>query len=220
VELRVVFPRRLLTSTAGAVTRPGLGLPKILAEEREGAESYDRDRRRIDDWLHHPGRAALAVLLLGLGPGLALLFATYAIFGRERGTGYDREYEQEPPSNLEPALVPPLLKQESGVGSLEFTATLFDLIRRGYYNAEQVTTERSLWGGLRREDVADLALNRANGVSLTPWERTVAHIVDGALPDADGLLSRLRDGIEEHRTQNAKRFQTFKSGSAGSSTPA
>ena len=56
--------------------------------------------------------------------------------------GYDREYEQEPPSELEPALVPSLVAQRTRVGSNEFTATLFDLIRRGRYKAEGVTTER------------------------------------------------------------------------------
>ena len=37
VELRVVFPRRLLRSTAAAKVRSGLGLPKILADLREFA---------------------------------------------------------------------------------------------------------------------------------------------------------------------------------------
>ena len=80
-------------------------------------------------------------------------------YGRERATGYDREYEQEPPTDTEPALVPGLLAQGGTPGSLEFTATLFDLIRRGRYKADPVTTERKIWGGLRTQQVADLELS-------------------------------------------------------------
>ena len=91
-------------------------------------------------------------------PALAVVGGTYWFYGRERRTGYDREYEQEPPTDLEPALVPPLLRQSTSVGAAEFTATLFDLIRRGRYKATPVTTEKSIWGGLRKQDVADLEL--------------------------------------------------------------
>ena len=48
------------------------------------------------------------------------------VYGRERKTAYDREYEQAPPTVTEPALVPPLLRQDKTPGSNEFTATLFD----------------------------------------------------------------------------------------------
>ena len=42
------------------------------------------------------------------------------------------------------------------VGSQEFTATLFDLIRRGRYKSSPVNTEKKMWGGLRHETVSDL----------------------------------------------------------------
>ena len=118
-------------------------------------------------------------------------------YGRERKTGYDREYEQEPPTETEPALVPTLLRQGGEAGSFEFTATLFDLIRRGVFTSTPVTTERSTWGGLRSENVSDLELAAGQGrrEALTPWENAVARVVDGrdrgrpgaavALPRAD-----------------------------------
>ena len=105
------------------------------------------------------GSTSLYVLLLGLVPALLVVLVVYLIFGRERSTGYDREYEQEPPTDTEPALVPTLLRQGGEAGSFEFTATLFDLIRRGVYAAKPVTTERSVWAGLRTEQVADLEIS-------------------------------------------------------------
>ena len=46
VEIRVVFPRNLLTSTAGAEVKEGNGLDKILAEEAEFAANLAKQRRR------------------------------------------------------------------------------------------------------------------------------------------------------------------------------
>src|SRR6185369_12692154 len=118
--------------------------------------AYERDHDRIDHAKHHPWLYILYVLLLGIVPALAVAFVVYLFFGRERGTGYDREYEQEPPTDTQPALVPTLLRQGGTAGSFEFTATLFDLIRRGIYASKPETTERKVWAGLRTERISDL----------------------------------------------------------------
>ena len=141
VEFRVVFPRSLLTSTAGAQLRSGNGLPAILADELSSQRAYEHDRERIDDAKSHPWRTVLLLLVLGAGPALLLVGAVWWLYGRERATGYDREYEQAPPTETQPALVPSLVRQETAPGSNEFTATLFDLIRRGRYKSTAITTE-------------------------------------------------------------------------------
>ena len=88
--------------------------------------------------------------------------------------------------------MPTLLRQGGEAGSFEFTATLFDLIRRGVYVAKPVTTERSIWGGLRKESVADLELSAGDTKqTLQPWEREVADVVDGVLDGGSVRLSRL-----------------------------
>src|SRR4029079_5544952 len=130
VELRVVFPRRLLTSTAGAQVRSGNGLPAILSEELASQRAYEHDRERIDDAKSHPWRTVLLLLVLGAGPALLLVGVVWWLSGSGRPRGYDREYEQGPPTETEPALVPSLVRQETAPGSNELTATLFDLIRR------------------------------------------------------------------------------------------
>ena len=144
----------------------------------------------------------------------AFLLAAFVFwrFGRELRTGYDREYEQEPPTETEPALVPTLVRQGGRPGSFEFTATLFDLVRRGFYRSNPVTTERSVWGGLRKELVNDLELSAGDQQQpLTAWERDVAEVVDSVLDGGSERLSRFREEIEEERASMSKRFTHFKS---------
>ena len=169
VELRTLFPRRAFASTAGMRVEDGAGLQKIVAEERADAEEFERDQEQIDELLAHPGRTALVVLGLATAPALLVIAGIWWFLGRERRTAYDREYEQEPPTETEPALVPTLLRQGGEAGSFEFTATLFDLVRRGHYSAEQVTTERSIWGGLRSQTISDLEISAG-----TPYTRLIA----------------------------------------------
>ena len=211
VELRALIPRSAFTSSAGMRVASGAGLDKIVAEERADAAAYERDHDRIEHAKRHPWLYAVYILLLGLVPGFLLVSAVFAAYGRERGSGYDREYEQEPPTGTEPALVPTLLRQGGEAGSFEFTATLFDLIRRGVFASTPVTTERSIWGGLRKESVADLELSRGKrDEQLTPWETAVTSVVDGVVGDGSERLSRFRERIEDDRESMSKHFTAFK----------
>ncbi|MBA3348693.1 MAG: DUF2207 domain-containing protein, partial [Actinobacteria bacterium] len=130
VELRALVPRNAFASTLGMRVETGTGLERIVAEEQEDAAGYERDRERLDDALGSPFRTLLILLALAVLPALAIASFVGWRFGREHSSGYDREYEQEPPTETQPALVPSLLAQGGTAGSHEFTATLFDLIRR------------------------------------------------------------------------------------------
>jgi uncharacterized membrane protein len=212
VELRALVPRRFFTSTEGMQAVGGLGLDAIVAEEREDAAAYERDRGKIDDALANLPVTIAKLLALALGPALALIAFVWWRWGRERGTAYDREYEQEPPTGTQPALVPALLAQGGTPGSLEFTATLFDLIRRGRYRAEPVTTERRIWGGLKTQQVADLELSLGDvEAPVEAFEAPVAQVADAILVDGPERLSRFRDRIEDDREGNSERFTSFKS---------
>ncbi len=111
VEMRTVFPRRLLTSTRGARVVNGNGFARIVAEQQERADDYDENRRKIDEATDNLGRTLLTMGVLAVGPAIGAILLIWFFFGRERRTGYDREYEQEPPSDEPPAIVPPLLRQ-------------------------------------------------------------------------------------------------------------
>ena len=215
VELRTLYPRDAFSSTAGMKVEQGNGLDKIVEEELDDAAAYERDKERIDDAKAHPWRSALLVLAIGTIPALLIAMFVFWRFGREIETGYDREYEQEPPTETEPALVPTLLRQGGEAGSFEFTATLFDLIRRGHYAATQVTTEQSIWGGLRSETISDLEIASGTPVELTAWEQSVASVVDDVLDGGSLRLSKFRSEIEDERTSMAPRFEAFKSTRVG-----
>ncbi|HXH87472.1 MAG TPA: DUF2207 domain-containing protein, partial [Gaiellaceae bacterium] len=213
VELRALVPRRFFTATTGMKVESGPGLERIVAEERDDAAAYERDRAKIDEALDNLPRTIAILLALALLPALLLAGLVWWRWGRERATGYDREYEQEPPTATEPALVPTLLAQGGTPGSLEFTATLFDLIRRKRYKAEPVTSERKIWGGLKTQQVADLELSLDDvEATVEAFEAPVAEVVDAVLADGPERLSHFRDRIEEDRTANSARFTAFKSG--------
>ena len=210
VELRTLIPRGAFTSTAGMKVRSGDGLAAVVAEEQADAAAFERDHEKIENAKHNPWRYVLYVLLLGTLPALAIVLVVFWLYGRERRTGYDREYEQEPPTDTAPALVPTLLRQGGEAGSYEFTATLFDLVRRGVYTAKPVTTQRAIWGGLRHEDVADLELDKGTRDELTPWENAVARVVDSVIADGPERLSKFRGEIEDDRESMSKQFTAFK----------
>jgi uncharacterized membrane protein len=210
VELRTLIPRSAFASTAGMKTRSGDGLQKIVAEEQADAAAYERDHAKIESAKRHPWRYVLYVFLLGILPSLAIVAIVFMVYGRERRTGYDREYEQEPPTDTEPALVPTLLRQGGDAGSYEFTATLFDLIRRDVYTSKPVTTERATWGGLRHEQLADLEISQGTRDEMTPWENAVARVVDGVIADGPERLSKFREDIEDDRVEMSKHFTAFK----------
>ena len=151
------------------------------ARRSSSAQAAEHDREKIDDAVDHLPRTLLLLALLGLVPATALVYGVYR-FGRELEVGYDREYEQEPPSELDPALVPSLVAQRTRVGSNEFTATLFDLIRRGL-QGRGVTTERSTWAGMRSSR-SPTSSSRAAHEELTEYEQAVADVVDDVLSTA------------------------------------
>ncbi len=213
VEMRLLFPRAMLRSTGGAKVVRGDGRAKIVAEERADAAEYERSRAKIDDALDHLPRSLLLFALLAFGPAALVLALAWLAFSRERRVaGYDREYEQEPPSDDPPALVGPLLRQSAAPGGAEFTATLFDLIRRGRYKAEPTTTEKWSWGALGKRPEADLLLSAGEGEDVaTPLEQSVTTIIDRALESGPLPLSELAEKIAADRTSNAKTFTAWKS---------
>jgi uncharacterized membrane protein len=211
VEFRVTVPRSFLTSTKGAKVVEGPGLEQVRREEAEDQAGFERNHEKFEDAKRHIGRTLGYLALMAFGPATALILLTWFLFGRERRTGYDREYEQEPPTETKAAMVPPLLRQQKTPGSLEWTATLFDLIRMGRFVAAPVTTRRSVWGGLRHEDVADLEISLGDAsMHLRDFEQAVASVVDDVIDEGSERLTSFRKKIEAHRTTNASRFERFK----------
>ena len=71
------------------------------AQETADAAAFEKDQERIDHAKAHPLRYALYLLLLGTIPAFLIVGGVFWFYGRERKTGYDREYEQEPPTETD-----------------------------------------------------------------------------------------------------------------------
>jgi len=84
--------------------------------------------------------------------------------------------------------------------------------------ATPVTTERSVWGGLRSETVSDLELSPGREIELTPWERAVTSVANAVIDGSSERLSQFRGRIEDERVSMSKRFETFKSAVDGEVT--
>jgi len=204
VEIRVVFPPDLLTSSDGVTLIAGAGLDTILGEEEEWAERANEARAAARNGLIGGGLAFVA--LVGGAGGLV-----YFRYGREPRTGYDREYEQFPPSELSPAEVGALVSQ-GGVSEKQFTATLFDLIRQGVITAEPTQVTKVTWGGFRSEDITDLVLGLPDEdpTGLRDFEQSVLTVLRRALAGGTMPLHELNDAIRSDAAANAKSYQVFR----------
>lgn len=203
VEIRVVFPPDLLASTQGVTLIAGAGQDIILGEEEEWAEQANDARAAARNGLI--GGSLAFIGLVGGAGGLV-----YLRYGREPRTGYDREYEQFPPSELSPAEVGTLVSQ-GGVTEKQFTATLFDLIRKGRITAEPTQVTRTTWAGLRAEEITDLVLDLTDqDTGLRDFEQSVLAVLRRALAGSPMPLHELNTAIRSDAAANAQTYQTFR----------
>lgn len=203
VEIRVLFPPDLLTSSDGVTVIAGAGQDIILGEEEEWVERANDARTAARNGLV-VGVLAFVGLVGGAG-GLV-----YLRYGREPRTGYDREYEQSPPSDLTPAEVGALVSQ-GAVTEKQFTSTLFDLIRQGVLSAEPTRVTRVTWGGLRSEEITDLVIGLTDKeTGLRDFEQSVLTVLRRALADGSMPLHELNTAIRSDAAANAETYQSFR----------
>ena len=159
-------------------------------------------------------RVAAFALLVAFASYPIAVVAGYLWFGSEHRVSYDREYEQAPPSTTSPAVVDALARQ-GFVDERGFTATLFDLIRRGRYTATPATVEQSTWLGLKKEQITDLEIGLGKDtVPLENHERPVASIVDRIVASGPVPLTEFRRELREDPSTNHADYESFKSASS------
>ena len=127
------------------------------------------------------------------------------------------DYVYEPPGEVQPAMVAALLAEgHTRATGDAFTATMFDLIRRGYIAADHASVVKKTWGGLRQEDVSDLAVTITDKppADLEPYEKEVRSAVKRAVTDSGGrlMLTEFKNEIKKEPAYYASRFNVFKSG--------
>ena len=198
VILRVLYPPAALAPGAPyAVHVDDDVLAATIAREQAAAARAARDKRQLEDTLHHPWAWVLAAFLLAVVPAGMLGGVGYARFGREHPTGTAPKYVHEPPDDLPPALVPSLLAQRVIADGDQMAATLFELVRRGRFKMTPVTREESTMLGLRHKEIDDVDLTRGDeGIELNVVEKPVAAIFDKLTADGPAALSRVEETVK------------------------
>jgi uncharacterized membrane protein YgcG len=208
VTLRVLYPPSALA--AGAPYARHVHdevLPATIAREQAAADRAERDRRQLEDTLHHPWAWILAAFVLAIVPAGVLGGFGYWRFGREQPTGTAPKYLHEPPEDLAPALVPSLLAQRVIAGGDQMAATLFELVRRGRYKMTPVTREESSLLGLRHKEVDDVDLTRGDeSIELSVVEKPVAAIFDKLTEAGAAALSHVQETVKDLPTADRQWF--------------
>ena len=198
VILRVLYPTSALAPGAPYARHVHDDiLPATIAREQTAEANAARDRRQLEDTLHHPWAWILAAFLLAIVPAGLLGGFGYWRFGREHPTGTAPEYAHEPPDDLAPALVPSLLAQHVVAGGDQMAATLFELVRRGRYKMTPVTREESTLLGLHHKEVDDVDLTRGDeSVELNAVEKPIAAIFDKLTEAGPAALSHVQKTVK------------------------
>ena len=195
------------TSTAGAQVENGTGSQRIVAEEVPDARVVERDRSEDRRRPATTSAGPSCYLLLAGGravrAALAGARAGWSSGGSAR-RGYDREYEQEPPSTWSRRSCRRCCARAATAGSNEFTATLFDLIRRGPLRAD---ARHDRAQGLGRPAARRRGRPRADGgrrsVRADAFEGPVADVVDACSPAGGAALASFASGSRRTARSNS-----------------
>jgi uncharacterized membrane protein len=149
--------------------------------------------------------------------GSLLWFLAYHYYWKRIGKDYRfpdiPDYYRDLPSELRPALVEVLLHEGGPITPRAFTATLFDLARRGFLEFQDRKVEKHgiLGSKLKLETTVTLKKDYARDQELLPYEKDLLDLLfntiishshePGAQLDIDELQSYLK--------KNAREFQTW-----------
>jgi len=131
VEARVIFPSSILSMTKENTSKKD----EIISEEIALAKQADRQRTtRI-----------IETVILVLIPIFMFLYWLYLFFkfGKEYPPTKEIVYEREIPEEVPPAIVGYLLRFKN-IQINDFTATIMNLIKKGYISMQSVNEERGL----------------------------------------------------------------------------
>jgi uncharacterized membrane protein len=179
VEARVIFPSEILNISKEPVTM----LDSILAYERGLAEQANKQRAIAKV------NFALALLLpLSL---FALWLYLFFKYGKEHPPMVDVVYTRDIPEDLPPAVVGYLMRFKS-ITPYDFTATIMNLIRKGYISIQTHKEEKGFI--FKREvPVTYLSETGKNPDELLPHEHIVYNFLFTSLT-YEGVLSFFKPG--------------------------
>ncbi|MBC7361344.1 MAG: DUF2207 domain-containing protein [Candidatus Aminicenantes bacterium] len=215
-EIRVIWPAGMVNG----IPVSGYSKEKIKQEEAEyvqktiqainkARESEEKKQRILELG------ATIWIVWQIIGPLLWL--GLYLYFWEKIGKDYKfddiPEYYREIPSRLPPALVQVLRREGQKIQPVAFTATIFDLARRGYLEIrdEQVPRKTLLGNKLKTETVFILKKPYKQETELKPFEKQVLEFLFETIiigKGEPGIKARLEDMINYMKKVPAE-FQLF-----------
>lgn len=221
-EVRVVWPNGTVTG----VPSEARDLAAIRAEEegyvrdtiaRVRAAQADQERRRQKE-ARDRKRFLKALGYWGVwqivGPlaWLLLFYRTWTAVGKDHRFEGLPDYVRELPSDLPPAHVQTLMREGRDVTPAAFTATLFDLARRGLLELEdRNVTKKGLFGDRDKvETTVTLRKDPSPASGLRPFEKDLVDFLfeklgGGAAAGASFTI----DELQRYLKKSPQKFQSF-----------
>lgn len=223
VEIRVVWPSGVVSGVPAAgesldsIKREEAGFVRDTIERVQRAREDDA-RRAAED----KRRRQVFFKILGawgiwqiVGPILWLLFysQSWSRVGKDYRFEGLPEYERELPSDLPPAFVQVLMREGRGVTPAAFTATIFDLARKGWVGMEDLTVEKHSILGTRRHPDTRISLLKdfESSTELRDFEKDLLDMLFGKLGDPGQRKgsSFTLDNLKDYLRKEPQEFQKW-----------
>jgi len=215
VEVRVAWPAGIV----GGIPSNRLSRAAIQAEEAKYVrETIERAERAQNARARSRQRKRRLLVLWGLwlviGPLFWLIFYVKAWkkVGRDYRFSDIPDYYREPPSDLPPALVEVLRREGALITPRSFTATLFDLARRGYLELQDRMVEKKRLFGTKQEVSTSITMRRSDaGKSLLPYEQEILQLLFVTVGERSlEKGSRIElDDLKSYLEKKPQKFQTW-----------
>ncbi len=188
---------------------------------RRGLSGRPSRRRSADRKDRSAGEKPVIVIAawaVGLVAGSLLWFLLYLKSWKKIGRDYRFEdippYFREPPSDLRPAFVEVLLREGARPPPRSFTATLFDLARRGYLEfADRLVESRGLLGSREKQETSiTLKKDYASASDVLPFEKALLDLLfENLLAHGGGTTGATLelDDLKDSSRSSPRAFQSW-----------
>ncbi|MDH4198016.1 MAG: DUF2207 domain-containing protein [Candidatus Aminicenantes bacterium] len=216
LEVRVLWPPGLVQGAASDL--------RTLASIREEEQTYvaetietlrrqEEKRQRTERWLVRAGTLWAGWLIVGPVIFLLIYFRVWSRVGKDYRFEGIPDYLREPPSDLPPASVQVLVREGRTVTPAAFTATLFDLGRRGYIELEDRTEVKAGFLGTKERVETSISCRKdyQQDKAVRPFERDVLDLIfeaAGGTSGKPGARVELAD-FKSYLKKNPQKFQTW-----------
>src|SRR3989338_652969 len=201
VEVRAVFPRKLLKSTEFVQVISGNGLQKIINEEA----TY------IDPLGLQSLYENILIAILFLAP--ITFIAAWVKHGRDPKISYEAEYEREAPYNYSPAIVEGITTEATKTASAKsIPAVILDLCLKDFFKLEKIDVRDKKFLGIfgRDEDYQIIFQSKAKDSAeinkLTAQEKMIFDLINELRKEKKAVFF---SGIEEKFKKSTSFAQQF-----------